>query len=121
MADDSEFITKLISFGLSEKEAQLYFYLLKYGAKPSSLLAKPLKTYREDVYRTVTSLIDKGMVNPSLKSPTVYSAVELDIALDAAIKKHESELRVMEPKKQELQEISKQRQFGPSDEFPTLK
>jgi len=40
MADDSEFITKLISFGLSEKEAQLYLYLLKYGPKPPTLLAK---------------------------------------------------------------------------------
>jgi sugar-specific transcriptional regulator TrmB len=29
MADDSEFITKLIGFGLSEKEAQLYLHLLK--------------------------------------------------------------------------------------------
>ncbi len=87
MADDSEFITRLISFGLSEKEAQLYLHLLKYGPKPPSLLAKSLKTYREDVYRTLTGLMDKGMVNPSLETPTVYAAVELDIALETALKK----------------------------------
>ena len=121
MADDSEFITRLIGFGLSEKEAQLYFYLLKYGPKSPSLLAKSLKTYREDVYRTVTGLIDKGMVNPSLESPTVYAAVELNIALDAALKMHESELREMERRKQELQELSKQQKFRPSDEFSTFK
>ena len=89
MADDREFITKLIGFGLSEKEALLYLHLLKYGPKPPSLLAKSLKTYREDVYRTLTGLKDKGMVNPSLEAPTVYAAVELDIALDSALKKHE--------------------------------
>jgi sugar-specific transcriptional regulator TrmB len=72
MADDSEFITKLVGFGLSEKEAQVYLHLLKYGPKPSSLLAKSLKTYREDVHRTLTGLIDKGMVNPTLETPTVY-------------------------------------------------
>ncbi|HYA61304.1 MAG TPA: helix-turn-helix domain-containing protein [Candidatus Acidoferrum sp.] len=121
MADDSEFLSRLISFGLSEKEAQLYFHLLKYGPKPPSLLAKSLKTYREDIYRTMTSLIDKGMVNPSLESPTVYAAVELDIALDAALKKHETELREMERRKQELQELSKQQRFRPSDEFATFK
>jgi sugar-specific transcriptional regulator TrmB len=44
MADDSEFITRLIGFGLSEKEAQVYFHLLKYGPKSLSLLAKSLKT-----------------------------------------------------------------------------
>jgi sugar-specific transcriptional regulator TrmB len=121
MADDSEFITKLIGFGLSEKEAQLYHHLLKYGPKPPSLLAKSLKTYREDVYRTLTGLIDKGMVSPSLETPTVYAAVELDIALEAALKKHETELREMERRKQELQELSKQQRFRPSDEFSTFK
>jgi sugar-specific transcriptional regulator TrmB len=121
MADDSEFISRLISFGLSEKEAQLYFHLLKYGPKPPSLLAKSLKTYREDIYRTLNGLIDKGMVNPSLDSPTVYAAVELNIALDAALKKHETELHEMEMRKQELQELSNQQRFRPSDEFATFK
>jgi len=121
MADDTEFLSRLINFGLNEKEAQLYFHLLKYGPKPPSLLAKSLKTYREDVYRTLNGLIDKGMVNPSLDSPTVYAAVELDTALDAALKKHEAELREMERRKQELQELSKQQRFRPSDEFSTFK
>ncbi len=121
MADDSEFITKLIGFGLSEKEVQLYLHLLKYGPKPPSLLAKSLKTYREDVYRTLTVIIDKGMVKPSLETPTVYAAVDLDIALETALKKHETELREMEMRKQELQELSKQQRFRPSDEFSTFK
>ena len=42
-------------------------------------------TYREDVYRMLTSLIDKGMVNPSLNSPTVYAAVDIKIALAYAL------------------------------------
>ena len=121
MADDSEFVTRLIGFGLSEKEAKLYFHLLKYGPKPPSLLAKSLKTYREDVYRTLTGLVDKGMVNPSLEIPTVYAALELGIALDAALKKHESELRELEIRKREIQELSRQQQFRPSDEFSTFK
>jgi sugar-specific transcriptional regulator TrmB len=121
MADDSEFITKLIGFGLSEKEAQLYLHLLKYGPKPPSLLAKSLKTYREDVYRTLTVLIDKGMVKPSLETPTVYAAVDLDIALETALRKHEAELRELEFRKRELQELSKQQRFRPSDEYSTFK
>jgi sugar-specific transcriptional regulator TrmB len=121
MADDSEFLSRLISFGPSEKEAQLYFHLLKYGPKPPSLLAKSLKTYREDVYRTLTGLIDKGMVSPSLETPTVYAAVDLDTALESALKKHETELREMEMRKQELQELSRQQPFRPSDEFSTFK
>lgn len=121
MADDSEFITRLIGFGFSEREARLYFHLLKYGPKSISLLAKSLKTYQEDVHRMLAELINKGVVSSSLETPTVYTAVDLDVALDVALKKRESELRELERKKQELQEISKQQGFSPSDEFPTFK
>ncbi len=70
---EDEFTHRLMDFGLTEKEAQCYFYLLKYGPKTPSPLAKSLHTYREDVHRTLTSLIEKGMVRASLDSPTVYA------------------------------------------------
>jgi sugar-specific transcriptional regulator TrmB len=54
-----------------------------------------MKTYREDVHRTLTELIEKGMVRPSLDSPTMSAAVDLDNALKSALKKQESELREM--------------------------
>jgi sugar-specific transcriptional regulator TrmB len=121
MDDNAPFITRLIEFGLSEKEAQLYLHLLKYGPKTPSPLAKSLKTYREDVHRTLTSLIEKGMVRPSLDSPTQYAAVELGSALESALKKHETELREMEQRKRELEELSRQQRFRPSDEVSTFK
>jgi sugar-specific transcriptional regulator TrmB len=121
MDDESEFITRLIGFGLSEKEARTYFYLLKFGPKTPSPLAKSLKTYREDVHRTLTSLIDKGMVRPSLDSPTLYLAVDLETALEAALKKQQSELREMDERRQELQELSKRQRFQLTDEVSTFK
>jgi sugar-specific transcriptional regulator TrmB len=119
--NEATFITRLTGFGLSEKEAHLYLHLLKYGPKTPSPLAKSLKTYREDVHRTLTSLIEKGMVRPSLDSPTMSAAVDLDTALESALKKQESELREMEARKRELQELAKQQRFRPSDEVATCK
>ncbi len=119
--DDSEFTKRLIGFGLSEKEAQLYLHLLRHGPTSTSLVAKSLKTYREDVHRTLIGLINKGIVTPSQETPTVYTAVDLDIALDSALEKYENELREMEQRKQELQELSKKQNFRPSDEFCTFK
>ena len=121
MTTQDEFTDRLIRFGLSEKEAQTYLHLLKYGPKTPSPLAKSLHTYREDVHRTLTSLIDKGMVRPSLNSPTTYAAVDLEAALESALKKHESELREMEARKFELQELAKQHRFRASDEVGTFK
>jgi sugar-specific transcriptional regulator TrmB len=121
MTLDDEFTRRLIGFGLSEKEARTYLHLLKYGSKTPSPIAKSLKTYREDVHRTLTSLIDKGMVRPSLDAPTVYTAVDLDSALESALKKRESELREMEVRKQELQELARQQRFRPADEVATFK
>jgi len=121
MPTDDEFTRRLIEFGLSEKEAQLYLHLLKHGPKTPSPIAKTLKTYREDVHRTLTSLIEKGMVRPSLDSPTTYAAVDLDAALGSAVKKQQSELREMEARRRELQELAKQQRFRPSDEVSTFK
>ncbi|MGZ4879610.1 MAG: TrmB family transcriptional regulator [Halobacteriota archaeon] len=118
---DDEFITRLIAFGLSEKEARTYLYLLKYGPKTPSPLAKSLKTYREDVHRTLTELVEKGMVRPSLDSPTLYLAVDLETALEAALKKQQSELREMDERRQELQELSKRQRFQLTDEVSTFK
>ncbi len=110
-----------MGFGLTEKEAHCYFYLLKYGPKTPSPLAKSLHTYREDMHRTLQSLIDKGMVRPSFDAPTLYTAVELDAALDSALKKHESELREMELRKRELEKFAQQQRFQPSNEVSTFK
>lgn len=121
MSDEGEFILRLIGFGLTEKEAKLYLYLLKYGPKTPSPLAKSLKTYREDVHRTLASLIDKGMVRPSVDAPTVYTAVELETALESALKKHEAELREMQARKTELEELSQKQRFRPADEVSTFK
>ena len=60
---------------------------------------------------TLTSLIEKGMVRPSLDSPTMYIVEDLDTALQAALKKRESELRWMEARTRELQELAKQQGF----------
>ena len=121
MVSDDEFTRHLMSFGLTKKEAQCYFYMLKYGPKTLAPLAKGLDTYREDVHRTLKGLIKMGMVRPSTDSPTVYRAVELESALESPLKQHEAELREMEAKKRELQELARQESFRPREDISTFR
>jgi len=51
----------------------------------------------------------------------MYIVEDLDTALQAALKKRESELRWMEARTRELQELAKQQRFRPSDEVATFK
>jgi sugar-specific transcriptional regulator TrmB len=120
MADDSEFIIRFMRLGLSEKEAQLYLHLRRYGPEPLSVLAT-LENHEEDIYRTLNGLIDKDLVTSSFDSQMLYAAVDLDVALDAMITKREMELREMGQRKQELQEMLKQQRFMPSDGVTTFK
>jgi sugar-specific transcriptional regulator TrmB len=116
---EDEFARRLVGFGLNEKEALVYSHLLKYGPNTQSRLAKALKTYREDVRRTLNSLIVKSMVRPSIDGSAVYTAVDLDAALDFAVKKHEAELLEMEARRQELTELAEKQQFHPVVEAST--
>jgi sugar-specific transcriptional regulator TrmB len=121
MTTDDEFAHRLIGFGLSEKRALVYLHLLKYGPNTQSRLAKALKTYREDVRRTLNSLIGKGMARTSVDGSAAYTAVDLDAAIDFAMKKQQNELLEMEARKRELKELAKQRRFRPSDNSSTCK
>jgi O-methyltransferase involved in polyketide biosynthesis len=99
MDEDAELITRLISFGLSEKEAHLFLHLFKYGPKSASQLAKSFETHREDVCRMLQSLIDKGVVISLRDSPTAFEALELGNTLETSLKKHETKLHRLEKTK----------------------
>jgi sugar-specific transcriptional regulator TrmB len=97
LVNGTESIVKMLNaFELNEKEAQLYVHLLKYGPKRASDLAQSLKTYRLEIYRKLTSLVNKNMVSAKTESPTVYSAVELNNALDNVLLSRQREIRSME-------------------------
>jgi sugar-specific transcriptional regulator TrmB len=95
-------IKRLNEFGLNEKEAQLYVHLLRYGPKRAGDLARSLKTYRLEVYRKLASLIDKAMVSAKTESPAVYTAVDLDKALNNVLVARQREIRWMEKIKKGL-------------------
>ena len=116
---EEELIQELEVFGLNEKEAHLYVILLKYGAKTSGELAKVLNSYRMDVYRTLETLDEKGMIEISMENPTKYAAVPIATAIDAAIEKQTYGLQWMQARKNHVVMASKslpERSAGSTDD-----
>lgn len=101
----TESIIKMLDdFGLNEKEAQLYVHLLRYGPKRAGDLARSLKTYRLEVYRRCTRLIDIGVATKTSEVLSRYVPVELDGALNNVLLSHKHELRRLQRVKQKVVE-----------------
>ena len=62
MEQNPKLLRKLTLFRLSEKGAQLYLILLKYGPKTFGELAKSLDSYRVEVYRLLGKLTEIGLI-----------------------------------------------------------
>jgi len=95
-------VAHLIQFGFTDKEAEMYYYLIKHGPKSVVALSKNLHTYRERAYRTLTSLQARGAVELKLEEHGVYVAVPLERALDTELRRHQLEYK---EKKELLQKI----------------
>jgi len=69
------FLKRLISAGLSEHEAKVYYALLKFGDGTATDLAKKTNIGRTNIYDYADSLILMGLVSKHEKSrKTVFSA-----------------------------------------------
>lgn len=118
-ANEKAFVAQLAEFGLKEKEARIYFYLLRNGPKSVTDLSKFAKTYREDVYRRLDALIQEGVVEQSIEKPSKYAAVPLRAVLDVILQKHTYAKRQMEKMRDELLQNADTSQFaGAVDDAP---
>ena len=100
----------LKDLGLSNREVEVYFSLLKLGSVLASKIANETKINRSLVYTILYNLIEKGLVSYSIKENRKYfKAVEPEKLLiilkekGAKIKEQETNLRGILPKLKQLQ------------------
>jgi sugar-specific transcriptional regulator TrmB len=92
----------LKNFGLTEKEAEVYIFLAKRGALRTGQISKQLKKNKGQVYRILSNLKNKGVVEATLEFPTRYSAVSLEKTIDSFIKSRREEISSVEKTKEDL-------------------
>jgi len=94
----------LLDYGLTSKEADIYIFLAKNVILTAGEIAKQTKIARSLVYRILKKLQAKGLVEPTLESPTRFMAVPFDKALDLIINTRKQEALKVEREKQGLLE-----------------
>jgi sugar-specific transcriptional regulator TrmB len=92
----------LVNLGFTKTDAQIYVYLTTEGPQKASNIAEALNMHRQQLYRSLKKLQNKGIVNASLKYPVQFSAVLFEKILDLLIKAKMEQQQVLQESKEEL-------------------
>ena len=63
--------------GLTPNQSRLYLWLLGTGKASGGMLSKQTKLARQEIYRLLTDLQEKGLVEKIIASPTEFQAVPI--------------------------------------------
>jgi HTH-type transcriptional regulator, sugar sensing transcriptional regulator len=72
---------ELTSFGLTHHLSKIYIYLGKYGPKTASEVVKALNLPRTEAYNQLKALMNRGLINATLRHPMKFTALPLEKAI----------------------------------------
>ena len=96
MADRAYFLEKedqiLIRLGLSKVQAKIYCTLLRMKSGSSATIAQASTITRQQIYREMPIMVDLGLVEKIVGSPTKYQATPIETSLKILQSKKAAEL-----------------------------
>ena len=114
----------LKNFGVTRKEADVYLFLAKRWALKTGQIAKQMKKNKGQIYRLLTNLQEKGLVETTLESPIRFVAVPLEKILDSFIQSKRKEFELVEKRKKDLlkdwKNINKAALNSPVEKFAVI-
>jgi len=99
---ETEIISVLRDFGLTEKEAEVYIFLAKTGAQRAGEVSKRMKMHKAEVYRILEVLKSKGLAEETLEFPARFVPVTFEHFLDMMIRAKREETFNLEARKTKL-------------------
>jgi sugar-specific transcriptional regulator TrmB len=86
----------LVSLGLSQIEARVYVLLALKGSEKAVSIVKNLKISKQQIYRSLEHLQDKGIILSDPESKTSFSALPFEEALKLLIRKEKEQNEMMQ-------------------------
>ena len=93
-------LNALVSFGLTQTDAEIYVYLATGGPQQADNIAEALETQRHNLHRSLETLKNRGVV--TVESHALFSALPFDKALDQLMRTHLENVQHMEQNKGEI-------------------
>lgn len=97
-----EVLKTLVSFGLTEIDAQVYVFLAKKGAQKGRDICKALKITKQQLYPSLKNLKKRGIVSSTIEHPARFSAIPFEKVLDLFIKAKMEETQRLQKSKDEI-------------------
>jgi len=72
------------------------------GPQRGKNIAEALNLYKQQLYRSLKNLRDKGMVSVTLERPSNFSAVPLEKVVDLFVKAKAEQAKVLQESREEL-------------------
>ena len=92
----------LVKLGLSETEAEVYVFLAVDGPQKGKNIAEALNLFKGQLYRSLKSLREKGMVSATHARPANFSAVPLEKVTDFFVKSKVEQAKGLQENREEL-------------------
>ncbi len=95
----------LVKFGLTKSQAKVFIYLGKYGSKTSPEVCKDLKLPRTETYHILNVLTNRGIVVNEFSHPTMYSAIQMEVAIKIMIQTEQAKIGMLAEKEKEITKL----------------
>jgi sugar-specific transcriptional regulator TrmB len=115
-------VKQLGAFDLTENDAKVYLFLARIGPSSAGVVARRLGTNRMNVYRTLTTLQEEGLVESTVGRPSKFSALPAAQFLNGNIEVVKAKISSLERSKEEITSyLENLRKAEPSLEEPKFR
>jgi sugar-specific transcriptional regulator TrmB len=102
IVDHKEIVELLVELGLSNLEAKIYIALVKLKCGPVTVkaISATAEVVRQDTYRVLSNLYDRGIVEKALTNPNTFKCITLEQAISRLLKDNTQKFQVIKKKSQ---------------------
>ena len=116
MEDQGEHIRTLTKLGLNTSQAKVYLTLVELGRATAKTISISSKLARQEVYRVLGELEQKGLIEKIIALPTEFQPFPVKNGLDMLIKRQKAEITDTEKNTTKLLQSLKEREPKASKE-----